>query len=111
MKKKYLIILLLTMLIIPFKVFAAGSFNVSSTSITLHPGESKTIKITTSDSVGRLNITSSNGGVASVNAGSVFIDTVGASKTFTIKANSLGSATVTVVGSDNYASYIVMKSL
>jgi hypothetical protein len=77
----------------------------------MYVGESKTIKITTSDSVGKLNISSSNGGVATVSDGSLFIDTVGASKSFKITAKSIGSTTVTVVGSSNYAAYSEEKSL
>ena len=81
------------------------SLNLTASIASPTPSESKTIKITTSDSVGRLNISSSNSGVALVSTGNVFIDTVGASKTFTIKASSIGSSNVTVIGSDNYASF------
>lgn len=105
MKKKYLIILLLTMILMPFKVLAAGGFRVSNSSVTMYPGEKKNITISSYDSVGKLNISSSNGGVASISVSSTFIDSVGASKTFTITANSIGSATISVVGSENYASY------
>ena len=61
MKKKYVIILLLIMILMPFKVFASGGFGVSTTSISMYPGESKTIAITTDNAVGKLNISSSNG--------------------------------------------------
>lgn len=111
MKKKYLIIILFALMLLPFKVNASGSFGLSTSSITMYPGESRTITISSSDSVGRLNISSSNGGVAAVSTGSVFIDTVGASKSFTITSGSIGSATISVVGSDNYASYSDMVSL
>ncbi len=111
MKYRKLLILLLFVLMMPGKVMAAAGFNVSSTSITMYVGESKTIKITTSDSVGKLNISSSSTGVATVSDGSLFIDTVGASKSFKITAKSIGSTTVTVVGSSNYAAYSEEKSL
>ena len=105
MKNKYLIIILLTMILMPFKVFASGSFELSSSSITIYPGESKTITISSNDSVGRLNISSSNDEVSSVSLGSIFIDSIGASKTFTITGNSIGNSIISVVGSNNYASF------
>lgn len=103
MKKKYLIILLLTMILMPFKVFAAGGFGVSATSISMYPGESKTITISTNNAVGKLNISSSNGGVASVSTGSIFIQNPGSSGSITIAGNSVGTATISVVASDNFA--------
>lgn len=103
MKKKYLIILLLTMIIMPFKVFAAGGFSVSTTSISMYPGESKTITISTNNAVGKLNISSSNGGVASASPGSIFIQNPGTSGSITITGNSVGTATISVVASDNFA--------
>lgn len=103
MKKKYLIILLLTMIIMPFKVFAAGGFGVSSTSISMYPGETKTITITSNNAVGRLNISSSNSGVASVGPGSIFIQNPGSTGSITITSNSIGTATISVVASDNFA--------
>jgi len=103
MKKKYLIILLLTMILMPFKVFAAGGFGVSTTSISMYPGESKTITISTNNAVGKLNISSSNGGVASVSPGSIFIQNPGSSGSITITGNSVGTATISVVASSDFA--------
>lgn len=103
MKKKYLIILLLTMIIIPFKVFAAGGFSVSTTSISIYPGETKTITISTNNAVGKLNISSSNGGVASASPGSIFIQNPGSRESVTITGNSVGTATISIVASDNFA--------
>lgn len=103
MKKKYLIILLLTMILMPFKVFAAGGFGVSTTSISMYPGESKTITISTNNAVGKLNISSSNGGVASASPGSIFIQNPGSSGSITITGNSVGTATISVVASSDFA--------
>ena len=97
MKKKYLIILLLTMIIIPFKVFAAGGFSVSTTSISMYPGETKTITISTNNAVGKLNISSSNGGVASASPGSIFIQNPGSSESITILAGQAKTITVNVI--------------
>ena len=103
MKKKYLIILFLTMSLMPFKVFAAGGFSVSTTSISMYPGESKTITINTNNAVGKLNITTSNGGVASAIPGSIFIQNPGSSGSITITGNSVGTATISVVASSDFA--------
>ena len=103
MKKKYLIILLLTMILMPFKVFAAGGFGVSTTSISMYPGESKTITITTNNAVGKLNISSSNGGVASASPDSIFIQNPGSSGSIIITGNRVGTATISVVASSNFA--------
>ena len=98
MKKKYLIILLLTMIIMPFKVFAAGGFGVSSTSVSLNPGQTKTITITTNNAVGKLNIQSANSGIATVNTGSIFIQNPGQSGSITITAKSVGTTTISGTG-------------
>jgi hypothetical protein len=103
MKKKYLIILFLTMFIMPFNVLASGGFGVSSTSISMYQGESKTITITSNNAVGKLNISTSNNGVASVSLGSIFIQNPGSSESFSITGNSIGTATISVVASDNFA--------
>lgn len=103
MKLKFLIILLLTMILMPHEVFAAGGFSVSSSSISIYPGESKTITISTDNAVGKLNISSSNGGVASVSPSSIFIQNPGSSGSITITGNSVGTTTISVVASDNFA--------
>lgn len=103
MKNKYIIILLLTMILMPFKVFAAGGFGVSTTSISMYPGESKTITISTNNAVGKLNILSSNGGVVSASPSSIFIQNPGSSGSITITGNSVGTATISVVASSDFA--------
>lgn len=103
MKRKYLLVLLLAIALIPFKVCAAGGFGVSSSSISMYPGETKTITITSNNAVGRLNISTSNSGVASVGPGSIFIQNPGSTGSITITSNSVGTATISVVASDNFA--------
>ena len=105
MKKFSVLIIVLSLFIIPTKVFAAGGFGVSSGGVTLHPGESTTITISSNNAVGRLDIFSSNSGVAAVSTGSVFIQTPGASQSFTITANSIGTATVSVTTTGNFATW------
>ena len=101
--KKNILFLLLVMIIIPFKVYAAGGFGLSSSAVTLHPGETATITISSDNSVGKLNISSGNSSVASISTGSVFIQTPGSSQTFVITAGSVGSTTISVVASNDYA--------
>lgn len=103
MKKKYFVILLLTMFLLPFKVAAQGDFGVSTTSISMYLGESKTITISTNNAVGKLNISSQNSGVVSVSPESIFIQNPGASESITITGNSVGTTTISVVASDNFA--------
>lgn len=103
MKRKYLLVLLLVITLIPFKVCASGGFGVSNSSISMYPGETKTITITSNNAVGRLNISSSNSSVASVNTGSIFIQNPGSSESITITSNNIGTATISVVASNNFA--------
>lgn len=103
MKKKYFIVLLLCMVLMPFKVFASGGFGLSKSSVSMYPGESVTVSISSSNAVGKLNISSSNGGVASVSPGSVFIQMPDASESITITGNSVGTTTISVVASDDFA--------
>ena len=88
---------------VPFSASAAGGFSVSTSSITLHPGESTSFSVTASNAAGRINISSSNPGVASVNTGAIFLDLDSGSVVVT--AGSLGSATISVVASSNFATY------
>lgn len=103
MKRKYLLVLLLAIVLIPFKVCAAGGFSVSSSSISMYPGETKTITITSNNAVGRLNISSSNSDVASVGPGTIFIQEPGSTGSITITSNSVGTATISVVATENFA--------
>lgn len=103
MKRLSILIIVLSLFIVPTKVSAAGGFGVSSSGVTLHPGESTTITISSNNAVGRLDVSSSNSNVASVSKGSVFIKTPGSSENFTITANKVGSATVSVATTGNFA--------
>lgn len=102
MKKIYKLALLV-LLLLPFKVYAAGGFSLSTSSVSMYPGETRTFNINSDNSVGRLNISTSNGGVAATNTGSIFIKYPGSSETITITGHSVGTATISVVASENYA--------
>ena len=103
MKKKYIIILLLTLFLIPLKVFAVGGFDVSPTSISLYPGESKTITISSSNAVGKLNISSTDTSIARVSSASLFIQNPNGTETIQVVGNSVGTATINVVASAEFA--------
>lgn len=105
MKKLSILIIFLSLFIIPTKVFAAGGFGVSSGGVTLNPGGSTTINISSNNAVGRLDIFSSNVGIASVSTESVFIQTPGASQSFTITANSVGTVNIFVTTTGNFATW------
>lgn len=85
------------------KVFAAGGFNVSTSDVTLHPGESTSFSVSATNAAGRINISSSDSGVASISTGAIFLDLD--SENVTITAGSLGSATISIVASSNFATY------
>ena len=109
MKRIIRIILIAAVLLIPVNVFASdGGFNLSGTS-SMQKGASATFTISAYNSAGRLSISSSNGGVASVSANSTFVDSNTA--TFTVTANSAGTAVITVSGTDNYATFDSEESL
>ena len=103
MKKlnKLILLIILSLILIPFSVHA-GSVTVSTRSISLSPGGSSSFTITASSAAGRIDISSSNSSVASVSAGSIFLDNN--SQTITVRAGSAGSATINVVFKD-VASY------
>lgn len=105
MKKIFLglaTILMVTVLA-PFKTYAVGGFSVSTQDITLHPGKSTTFSITASNSAGKINLLSSDANIASINSDSIFLDMD--SEDITVKANSVGTATITASASSNFATY------
>lgn len=105
MKKfiKTIFIAALMVLFMPHKTFAAGGFNLSASSITMHPGESTTLMIAADNSAGKINIASSDPSVVSINPSVIFLDLN--SEPITLSANALGSATISVKASSNFATY------
>lgn len=100
MRKINIIILtlLITICFLPINIFAAGSVSVSTTSLTITKGSTKTFTITANNAAGKIDISSSNTSVASVSTSSIFLDMQ--SNTITVTANSAGTAVITVVTSD-----------
>ena len=91
-----LTILITLITVLPQPNVEAASFTVSKSSVTLDIGKSSTITINSSTHTGRINITSSNFNVASVSAGSLWVENN--SQTITISAKSAGNATITISG-------------
>lgn len=103
MKKSYKIAIALMLIIstalimlLPEPKVEAASFTVSKSSVTLDVEKSSTITINASTHTGRINITSSNSSVASVNVGSLWVENN--SQTITISAKSAGNAIITISG-------------
>lgn len=105
MKKIFLGIttILLAVVLNQFKVYATGGFNISMQEITLHPGESISFTITASNSVGRIDLSSSDTNIASINTNAVFLDLD--SEDITVMANDIGSTTILITATSNFATY------
>jgi hypothetical protein len=75
MKKiKYLLLALALLLVLPFKVYAAGGISLSTTSLSIEKGSSATFKVSANNAAGRIDISSANSGIASANKTSEFLD-------------------------------------
>ncbi len=97
--KKFLYSILLSLLVIvPFKVVMADGISLSDSTITVYKGESKNITISAVNTVGIVDISSSNTGVAKVSPKTWETGSVGEGQTKkgTIKITgvSLGTATI-----------------
>jgi len=100
--KKYINIVItfliaITIIMLPISKVEAGNFTVSNSSVTLEIDKSATITINASTHTGRINITSSNASVATVNLESMWVENN--SQPITISAKSAGNATITMTGS------------
>lgn len=94
--KKFLfrVLLVISILILPSRVYAAGSVTVSRSSISMNVGTSTTFNIVASNAVGSINVVSSNPSVATVSIGSTWIENQ--TITVTVTGKSVGSATISV---------------
>lgn len=94
---KYIAILLVA-IILPGKVFAAGSITATPTSVTITKGGSAKVTVKANNAAGRLDISSSNTKIATVGTSSVFLDNQ--SQTIKITGNAVGSTTVVIKKTD-----------
>lgn len=94
--KKFLlkVLLVISILILPSHVYAAGSVTVSRSSIGMNVGTTTTFNIVANNAVGSINVVSSNPSVATVSVGSTWIENETIAVTVTGK--SVGSATISV---------------
>lgn len=99
----WLATILMMAVLSPLKAFAVGGFSVSTQDITLHPGESASFSVTASNSAGRIDLSTSDADIASIDEEAIFLDMD--SENITVKANSVGSTTITVSASSNFATY------
>ena len=96
---KYLIVtLFIGIIFIPITVSAAGSISVSKNTLNITKGGAMSFTITANNAAGKVNITSSNPGIASVSTSSEFLDN--SSVTVTVRGNTAGLATITIYSED-----------
>lgn len=95
--KKIGIVILIIIITMLSKVYAAGSFSVSASSTSIYVGNTTTLTIKTSDCAGKFTVTSSNSLVATVSSSSVWVD---GTTTVTITAKANGTANIVVTTQD-----------
>ena len=92
--KKVLYFIITILMLSAANVYAAGSINVSTGSINMQPGGSKTFTITAVNAAGRVDISSSNSSVVTVSSSSEWVEN--GSVTITAKAKGEGSAQIII---------------
>lgn len=90
------VIITAILIMLPMQKTEAANFTISNSSVTLDVEKTTTININASTHTGRINITSSNSNVASVNTNSIWAENN--SQSITISAKSEGTATITISG-------------
>ncbi len=100
--KKIKLIIFSLLLLLPIKLFAAGSINISTSNLTVNEGASTSFTVSASNAAGRIDIKSSNSAVADVNVSSKWLDND--SVTVTVTGKTVGTASVVVTLTD-VASY------
>ena len=91
-----LIFAIILMTLLPLPVAHAANFSVSKSNISMEVGKTSTITINAPTHTGRLDINSSNSGIATTNENNLWVENN--SKTITISAKSAGTATITISG-------------
>ncbi len=91
---KLMYLLIFSVLLIPFSIDAAGSVNVSPRNLSLKTNGSASFTITANNSVGRVDVSTSNSGVATVSTSSLWVENN--SQTVTVRAVGVGTATINV---------------
>ena len=99
MKKvfKYLFVMLFSLGFFIGEVNAAG-YSVTTTSNTVTVGNTITLSVKGTDIAGKFSISTSNSSVVGISSGSIWVDNN--TQSITLKANKVGSATITIVPVD-----------
>ena len=102
MKKYILVIMTAFLLISKIDVYATGSINVSTDSLTITKGQSVTFTISADNAAGNVLIQSSNSNIASVNKSSYFFDTSlgNSSESITVTALNVGTTQINIILDD-----------
>ena len=95
---KYVVVLLILLVILPINVLASGSISPNTKSVTVNKGGSATFKITANNAVGRVDISSSDNSIATVNKSSEWLEND--SVTVTVTGVSVGNVTIVVALTD-----------
>lgn len=95
---KIILLTIALLLILPVGVYAAGSIRPSTSSLSVVKGGSVTFSVSASNAVGRIDISSSNPSVATVNVSSRWMDNDSA--VVTVAGVSAGTSVITVRLSD-----------
>ena len=99
MKKiKLLVFSLMMLLLLPIGVFASGSIAPSTRSLSITKGSTATFTISANNAVGKVDISSSNSSIATVNKSSEWLENN--SVTVTVSGVSAGTTTINVRLSD-----------
>lgn len=93
-KLKLLILSIVSFVIMPMFAFASGGISPSTNAINLTEGGSTTFTVKATNAVGRIDISTSNSSVASINVTSKWLEND--SVTVTVTAGSAGSANIVV---------------
>ncbi|MBR5370414.1 MAG: cadherin-like beta sandwich domain-containing protein [Bacilli bacterium] len=99
--KKIIVVVLLTigLLLFPKNVLASGGITISTTSLSMEEGSSRTFTITAINTIGDVTIASSNSSVATVSSGSWTTGMVGSgeNKSTTITVTGISEGTTSIV--------------
>lgn len=97
-KLKFMLLLLALTLFLPISVFASGSISPSPRNLTITKGGTATFSITANNAAGKVDISSSNSGIATANRSSEWLENN--SITVTVTGVSVGTTTINVRLSD-----------
>ncbi len=93
-KSRILSLFLFTMLLFGLnRSYAASSFSTSASTTTIEVGGTANISVTGTELIGKLNVSTSNSSIASINKTAIFLD---ATDSFVITGNASGTVTITI---------------